>query len=267
MNQDQIKAMLLDIEESQLEFSVILTGKESKRVNGLYKPDTCEILLHNKNFTSDNQLIYTAIHEYAHHLLNEEKLEHSLGAKPGSYQRVHTNQFWARFHGLLEVAEQKGYYVIGLENSPELAELTEDIRKNYLEANGRLMQEFGQLLAKAHKLCQEAGIRYEDYIDRVLKLPRCTATSITKVAAAKVNPALGFDNMKLVASMPQAKRQEAEDQLLGGHSPDSVRAMMRRKSEEVDQKTKLEQEKRRLEKTIQQLTSRLELVEESLASL
>ena len=43
--------------------------------------------------------------------------------------------------------------------------------------------------------------------------------------------------------------------------------MMRRKSEEVDQKTKLEQEKRRLEKTIQQLTSRLELVEESLASL
>ena len=79
MNQDQIKAMLLDIEESQLEFSVILTGKESKRVNGLYKPDTCEILLHNRNFTSDNQLIYTAIHEYAHHLLNEEKLEHSLG--------------------------------------------------------------------------------------------------------------------------------------------------------------------------------------------
>ena len=97
MNQDQIKAMLLDIEESQLEFSVILTGKESKRVNGLYKPDTCEILLHNRNFTSDNQLIYTAIHEYAHHLLNEEKLEHSLGAKPGSYQRVHTNQFWARW--------------------------------------------------------------------------------------------------------------------------------------------------------------------------
>ena len=151
MNQDQIKAMLLDIEESQLEFSVILTGKESKRVNGLYKPDTCEILLHNKNFTSDNQLVYTAIHEYAHHLLNEEKLEHSLGAKPGSYQRVHTNQFWARFHGLLEVAEQKGYYVIGLENSPELAALTEDIRKNYLEANGRLMQEFGLLLAKAHQ--------------------------------------------------------------------------------------------------------------------
>ena len=51
MNQDQIKAMLLDIEESKLEFSVTLTGKESKRVNGLYKPDTCEILLHNKNFT------------------------------------------------------------------------------------------------------------------------------------------------------------------------------------------------------------------------
>jgi hypothetical protein len=43
--------------------------------------------------------------------------------------------------------------------------------------------------------------------------------------------------------------------------------MMKKKAESVDQKTKLEQEKKRLEKTIQQLTSRLEFVEESLASL
>ena len=42
---------------------------------------------------------------------------------------------------------------------------------------------------------------------------------------------------------------------------------MKRKSEEVDKRSKLEKEKQRLEKTIQQLTSRLELVEESLANL
>lgn len=46
--------------------------------------------------------------------------------------------------------------------------------------------------------------------------------------------------------------------------------MMKQKSAEargVDPKTKLEKEKSRLEKTIAQLTQRLELVEESLANL
>ncbi|MBE6350904.1 MAG: hypothetical protein E7062_09200, partial [Spirochaetaceae bacterium] len=219
-----------------------------------------------KNFQSDNQLIYTAIHEYTHHLLNEQKISESAGLKP-SYSRVHTNEFWAKFHGLLEIAEQKGYYVIGLENSPELAQLTEEIRKNYLETNGRLMQEFGQLLAKAHKLCQDANIRYEDYIDRILKLPRAAAKTISKVSTVSVNPAIGFENMKLVASLPKEKQGEAEEQILSGKSPDTVRSAMKKKAEETDAKTRLEKEKKRLEKTIQQLTSRLELVEESLANL
>ena len=37
MDNEKIKQMLLDIQDTQLEFSVIMTGKESKRVNGLYK--------------------------------------------------------------------------------------------------------------------------------------------------------------------------------------------------------------------------------------
>ena len=44
MENEKIKEMLLDIEPSQLDFSVIQTGKESKRVNGFYMPDTHEIL-------------------------------------------------------------------------------------------------------------------------------------------------------------------------------------------------------------------------------
>ena len=40
MNQDQVKEILLQIEESELEFSVTFTGKASKKVNGLYKSDT-----------------------------------------------------------------------------------------------------------------------------------------------------------------------------------------------------------------------------------
>ena len=63
MNQDQVKDMLLSLENNVPEFSVIFTGKESKRVDGLYKPESREILIHNRNFEDENSLIYTAIHD------------------------------------------------------------------------------------------------------------------------------------------------------------------------------------------------------------
>ena len=182
--------------------------------------------------------------------------------------RAHTNEFWAKFHELLEKAEAQGVYVIGLEECPALAELTEDIRKNYLSRNGQIMLEFGQKLAEAHKLCQEANIRYEDYIDRILRLPRAAAKTIAKISSAQLNPDLGYENMKIVSNIsnPQ-KREEAQSQILQGKSPDTVRAMMKKKVEEVDVKTRLEKEKKRLEKTIGQLTNRLEQIEESLSNM
>ena len=72
MDNEKIKQILLDIAPTEMEFSVIQTGKESKRVNGFYMPDTHELFLHNKNFNNDNQLIYTAVHEYTHHIIAEE---------------------------------------------------------------------------------------------------------------------------------------------------------------------------------------------------
>lgn len=267
MNNDAIKEMLLKIENTDIDFTVTLSGKESPKVNGLYKPETHEIILHNKNFKSDNQMIYTAIHEYTHHLLTEKKLDETNGLDFGS-GRAHTNEFWAKFHSLLEIAEQQGLYVMGLEDAPELAALTEDIRKNYIEKNGELMLEFGKKLKEAHDLCEKANIRYEDYIDRILRLPRTAATSIRKISRENLNPALGYDNMKIVSAIsnPQ-KRNEAEEQILAGKSPDTVRQMMKKKVEDIDVRTRLEKEKKRLEKTIEQLSSRLEMVEEKLSVL
>ena len=63
---------------------------------------------------------------------------------------------------------------------------------------------------------------------------------------------------------------EVEKEFLDGKSPVGVREMMRQKAmaaKSIDPKQKLEREKSRLEKTIQQLSKRLELVEESLANL
>ncbi len=261
MNQDMIKALLLKLEDTELDFTVTMTGKKSKKVNGLYKPDTREILLHNKNFDDDNQLIYTSIHEYAHHLQCE-----SEGILRSS--RSHTSAYWARFHGLLEKAEKAGVYRIGVEKSAELAALTEEIRQKYLAENGKLMNALGQLLAKAHALCSAAGIRYEDYIDRVLCLPRSAAKTAVKVSSLGVNPAFGYETMKIVASQPTPeKRMDAERQFGARRSPDAVKATLARKAEDEDPKDRLEKEKKRLEKTIVMLKSRLEQVEQSLSNL
>jgi hypothetical protein len=130
------------------------------------------------------------------------------------------------------------------------------------------MIEFGKLLMEAHKLCTDANIRYEDYIDRVLQLPRQAAKTITAVSNANINPAVGFENMKLLASIKNKdKRIEAEAELESGKSYDTVRNMMKRKSKEVDEKTKLEKEKQRLEKTIAALKTRLEIISDTLEQL
>lgn len=270
MTNEKIKELLLEIAPCEIDFTVTQTGKESKRVNGFYKPDTHEIFLHNLNFKNDNQLVYTAVHEYTHHLLTIEK--QVIDPSYSAASRVHTQEFWARFGSLISIAEQKGYYSIGWEQNEELKALTEDIKTNYLAKNGELMQEFGKKLAKAWELCKQADIRYEDYIDRVLCLPRSSEKDIRKIGAVEINPAIGFDNMKTVASVKKKDdRANVEQEFLqGGKSPASVRELMKQKASQCrqdDPKTKLEKEKNRLEKTIAQLTQRLELVEESLASL
>ena len=76
-----------------------------------------------------------------------------------------------------------------------------------------------------------------------------------------------FKNKKLLSGDRAAVEQ---DFMNGGKSPASVREMMKQQAARQkgeDPKTKLEREKSRLEKTIAQLTQRLEYVEESLASL
>lgn len=270
MDNERIKKILLDIHDTNLDFTVTQSGKSSRRVNGLYKTDTHEIILHNKNFKTDNELIYTAAHEYAHHLMTEETIA-LLGDNVPLNSRVHSQAFWAKFNELIEIAEKKKYYSLDVSSSPELEKLTEEIQKNYLEKNGKLMQEFGRLLSRAHDLCEKANIRYEDYLDRALRLPRVSARDIAKLGATQVNPALGYDSMKLVASIKNDdERASVEKQLLGGANPIAVRAQLRKErqgSDDDDPKKRLEKEKRRLERTIEQLRARLEYVEDALGNL
>lgn len=108
MTNEHIKEMLLELEKTDIDFTVTMTGKESKKVNGLYKPTTHEILIHNMNFKNDNQLMYTAIHEYTHHLINVRNEKNGISSQKG--EKSHTTEFWAKMDDLVEKAVKQGIY-------------------------------------------------------------------------------------------------------------------------------------------------------------
>ncbi|MDR2159673.1 MAG: hypothetical protein LBP23_06365 [Treponema sp.] len=268
MHQDQVKAALLAIEDAPMEFTLVFSGKKSRKVNGLYKPDTREIIIHNRNFgdteAGANLLLYTAIHEYAHHL-------HACARGGTLSSRAHSSEFWAIFHGLLEKAEEKHIYRDVFSGSPELAELTAKIRQKFLLENGSLVKEMGAWLLRAHEICNSLGARFEDYVDRMLRIPRIAATMAIKMNEYDLNPALGADNMRFLAGIRNDDdRAAAEKALAAGRSPDMVKAAIRGKAAGgagEDEKTRLEKEKGRLERTIESLSKRLEEVQKELRNL
>jgi hypothetical protein len=111
------------------------------------------------------------------------------------------------------------------------------------------------------------GGRYEDYIDRILCIPRQAAKLAVKMHQYSLSPETGADNMRFLAGISnEEKRQAAENALLTGKSPDTVKTAFRKKSgaEEKDTQLSLEKEKIRLERTIASLQKRLEEVEREL---
>ena len=266
MNQDKVKEKLLAIEDAPLEFSLVFSGKNSKKVNGLYKPETREIIIHNRNFSQDatgeNLLLYTAIHEYAHHL-------HACSRGGTLSSRAHTSEFWAIFHALLEKAEAKKIYRDVFAGNTELTELTELIREKYLAKNGSLVKEMGKHLLKAHDLCTAIGVRFEDFVDRVLCIPRTAANMAIKMFQYDLNPETGADNMRFLAGIrDDENREAAQAALIKGKSPDTVKTAMRKKGEDDENPAlRLEKEKMRLEKTIETLRKRLEEVKKELKGI
>jgi hypothetical protein len=261
MNQDQVKQELLRLEPDTEEFTVIFTGKKSRKVNGLYKPDIREILLHNKNFADDNGLMYTAIHEFAHHL-------HFTRSPVPISCKAHQTAFWSIFHNLLIKAEEMEIYRSIFDGNKEFKALTKKIKEEFLARNGKLMKEFGALLMRAQELCAQTNTRFEDYVDRILGLHRTEARTLMKMTALDVDPSIGFANMKTVVSLrDEEDRRNAQAAFLLGKSPDMVKAEFCRKPAGQDPAEQLLQEKRRIEKTIVSLNRRLEEIDGCLTKL
>jgi hypothetical protein len=261
MNQDQVKEKLLELDRNVVDFSLIFSGKTSKKVDGLYYPDRKEIILHNKNFTDDNQLLYTAIHEFAHHL------HHTRSSIPVS-TRAHTNRFWDIFHKLLFLAEEKKIHINIFKKDKRFVELTKKIRGDYLVENGNLMKDLGGLLEQASALCRELNVCFDDYVDRELLLHRTTAKLLMNIHSMNISPKIGYENMKTVASIrDDSVRAQAEDAFTGGMTPDMVKAEYTSRNKSDETIAVLLEERDRVERSIDNLTKKLAKIERRIDEL
>ena len=259
MNQDQVKELLIRLEDPVEEFSVIFSGKKSRKVDGLYYPQSAEIIIHNRNMDRDDELIYTAIHEYAHH----------LAAVAGNRSsRAHTREYWAIFHRLLEKAETQGLYRNPLRGDPDLRALAERLKSEFLQREGERMRAFGALLLEAFELCSERRYSFEDFVDRELGLHRSVAATLIEGYRQNVPADLGYDNMKrLMRIKDGAERDAAAAELRSGHSPDMVlHRFTSSPRDEKDEKERLLDEKRRIERSLERLRARLDEIEQRLES-
>ena len=261
MTNDQIKRTLLSLRKSDSDFSVIMSGKKSRKVHGLYKPDSREIIIHNKNFSNDNEMMYTAIHEYAHHL------QFVTSLRPISV-RTHTTAFWDLLHTLLFEAEEKGIYQNPFETIEEFRALTRQIKEKFLTPSGAAMKDLGALLVRAHGLCEKHGTSFSDYLDRVLALPRASANVIIKAHTLDLDPAVGFENMRSLASIrDDGAREEAQQELRSGKSPDMVKMKYGAGRPPAEPRAALEAQRERLERSIERMKKQLKEIEKRLREL
>ena len=259
MNNEEIKAALAKLYYCKTDFTVTQTGKKSSKVNGLYKPDTQEIILHNKNFTTDNQIMYTAIHELTHHILITEK-----GVKTS---KAHSGIFWATFYDLIDKAIELKLYA--RERSEETAALiaeAAEIQKQIVEAQKQL----GRIILKLHDSCKTNGERVEDVIEHDLQMTRNKAKELMRN-----NMSDSEDNEEIAKAVNLAKnpmiKHAAQNAADSGKTVEQVKAIAKQKAKATDDglenPEQLQREKRRLKKTIERLNDRLVQVEETLISM
>lgn len=267
MTNEQIKQLLLSIETCQCDFSVTMTGKSSPRVNGLYKPETHEILLHNKNFKNDNALVYTAIHEYTHHLLTADA--EKSGIRTTGRQKAHDTKFWARMDGLVEKAVEKGLYKRN--RSEKLRGLIEEAKQIDHEI-AALRKKLGIILQKIHQVTDEEGTRFEDVLTHDIRMQKSTAEKCFNASLVDQDD-IGQDVQEVLSKAVKksgAVKEAAKNAVAKDKTVEQLKMeiqLQSDKSRESSPRARLEKERSRLEKTISALQQRLSIVCETIESM
>lgn len=243
MTNEQIKTALISLRPVDHDFTVTQTGKASRKVNGLYMRDTFEIIIHNKNFKNDNELMFTAIHEYTHHIRN-------ISGDITERRAAHGGAFWTTFYKLIEEAEKQGIYCtfcnVTEENKTEITGLIDDIKEIDADISARYIQ-MGGSLRQLHEKCNNNNLRYDDIIDRYLHLKRSTEKIAVRASVEGENTPAGHDLQRIYLST--AKRNVREN--IGAFSGQNVSIAQMKSGNVVPlpQLSRQQQIKRDIEKT------------------
>jgi hypothetical protein len=263
MNQDDVKENLLKLFDCAEEFTVVFSGKKNKIANGTYSPAKREIVIHNRNFNAggkgDNMLFYTAMHEYAHHIM------HAVYKQDGA--KSHTLLFYSILDDLADTAEKMKLYSMGL--SEETKKLAEEARKISVEM-AELQQRLGKVLGILHKKCEEEELRFEDVIARKAQISRQTMEQAKKANA--LSPSLKNAGVDIQEAAVKERDEEKRRAII--HAGAKGKSVAQAKSAAAvpcaaaaaaDGETdSLVRERRRLERAIENLKRRLGDVEKRL---
>jgi hypothetical protein len=259
MDQEDVKEKLRAVYESFVDYTVIFSGKKSDKVNGLYKPGTKEIIIHNKNFVdgegrqNENLPLYTAIHELAHHVMFAEK-----GRKNS---RAHSQEFWATFYNLLDAAEEKGIYRAEIDGGTQ--KLIEEARAISLKI-AELQRELGRVIIAIGESCQKNGLRTEDVIERKAQIGKQSAAIAVK-AYNIGDQGVGIDvQTEAARQRDEGKRGAVIQAARNGKSVVQAKRSVEESKPEEDETKTLEREKRRIETTIESLNRRLDEIKDRL---
>jgi hypothetical protein len=161
MNELEVKEALLRIYPAKDDFIVFFIEEKNNKYNGVYRPMEKKIVLYTKNFSNDDTLMYTAVHEMAHHILRSELniLE----------KNKHSGFFWAVFYDLLDIAEKLKIYEPSKYIDDKTALLIENAKKISVEM-ALWRRELGEVILKLSELCEENGARFEDVVERRAKI-------------------------------------------------------------------------------------------------
>ena len=260
MNQDTVKSYLLELHDCKEEFTVIFSGKKSKKVNGFYKLDSREIIIHNRNFYADeagnNMLFYTAMHELAHHIQFTENKQKSV--------RAHTQLFQAILNDLADIAEKKGLYAVKIvtgiqEKLNEISTIDREIAE--------LQRKKGKAIIDLHDECKKEGVRFEDVVERKAQISKKTMNRSIHAYKLNLPEDIGADIQEAVIQERDEEKREAI--ISAGQSGKSVAQAKRAATPYVpqeDETVSLVKEKNRLDRTINALSRRRDEVAEQLKS-
>jgi hypothetical protein len=267
MNQEQVKENLLKLHECKEDFTLVFSGKKNGKVNGFYKFATKEIVIHDRNFLNEddetlneNLLMFTAIHELAHHLCRTE-----LGQK--NDRAAHNAVFWQTFNDLTDKAEELAiYHPVISENTQELIDEARSISLQIAE----LQRKQGEVLVKLQEACEKDGLRYEDMVERKAQIAKETEReSVRAYQIGEQTNGLGADIQEAAV---KARNEETRDAIIqaGKEGKSVIQAKQAAKSVpakapvENDETAALKKEAGRIKKSIENLTHRLEEIEEQL---